>query len=249
VLFLLVGLQLPSVIDHINGHTTGELIGWGALVAGVVIGVRLVWQFTVVYLIRAIDRREVQRARRAGWRMRLIGGWSGMRGSVSLAAALALPATIDSGDRFPSRSLIIYLAFAVILVTIVGQGLTLGPLIRLLGIEDDGAEEREEVAARVRVAEAAMARIDELVAEDWVRDETAERVRALLEYRRRRFSAAADGDGAEYEERTSRYIRLMYEVFDAQREELISMRNRGDISDEVRRRMERELDLEESRLN
>jgi len=251
VLFLLVGLQLPGVLDDINGQTAGQLLGWGALIAGVVIGVRLIWQFTVVYIIRAIDRREVQRARRADWRMRLIGGWSGMRGSVSLAAALALPATIDSGDPFPSRSLIIYLAFAVIFVTIVGQGLTLGPLIRVLGIEDDGAEEREEVAARVRIAEAALARVDELAGEEWVRDDTAERVRGMLDYRRRRFVAAADGDGDGYgyEERTSRYIRLMYEVYDAQREELISMRNNGDISDEVRRRVERELDLEESRLS
>jgi monovalent cation/hydrogen antiporter len=249
VLFLLVGLQLPSVIDHLDGNTTGELIGWGALVAGVVIGVRLIWQFTVVYIIRALDRREIQRARRVPWQYRLIGGWAGMRGSVSLAAALALPATVDGGGDFPSRSLIIYLAFVVILVTVVGQGLTLGPLIRRLGVEDDGAEEREEVAARVRIAEAAMARIDELIGEEWVRDETAERVRGLLDYRRRRFVAAVDGDGDEFEERTSRYIRLMYEVFDAQREELIALRNSGDISDEVRRRMERELDLEESRLN
>jgi len=183
--------------------------------------------------------------------MRLIGGWSGMRGSVSLAAALALPATIDSSDPFPSRSLIIYLAFAVIFVTIVGQGLTLGPLIRVLGIEDDGAEEREEVAARVRIAEAALARVDELAGEEWVRDDTAERVRGMLDYRRRRFVAAADGDGDGdgYEERTSRYIRLMSEVYDAQREELLSMRNSGDISDEVRRRVEHELDLEESRLS
>jgi Na+/H+ antiporter len=249
VLFLLVGLQLPSVLDHINGPSAGELIGWGALVSGVVIGVRLIWQFTVVYLIRAIDRREVQRARRAGWRMRLIGGWAGMRGSVSLAAALALPSHTDAGANLPGRDLIIYLAFVVILVTIVGQGLTLGPLIRKLGVHDDGAEEREEVAARVRVAEAGMARVEELASEDWVRDDTAERVRAMLDYRRRRFVAAADGDGDEYEDRTSHYIRLMNEVFHAQREELMSLRNSGDISEEARRRMERELDLEESRLN
>ena len=249
VLFLLVGLQLPSVIDHIDGPSTGELIGWGALISGVVIGVRLIWQFTVVYLIRAIDRREAQRARRTGWRMRLIGGWAGMRGSVSLAAALALPSQTDAAADFPSRNLIIYLAFAVILVTIVGQGLTLGPLIRRMGVHDDGAEEREEVAARVRVAEAGMARVEALASEDWVRDDTAERVRALLDYRRRRFEAAADGDDDEFQDRTSHYIRLMIEVFDAQREELMSLRNAGDISEEARRRMERELDLEESRLN
>jgi CPA1 family monovalent cation:H+ antiporter len=249
LLFLLIGLQLPSVLDHINGNTTAQLLGWGLLVSAVVIGVRMAWQFGVVYIIRALDRRESQRARRTTWRIRLIGGWAGMRGSVSLAAALALPLTIDSGAPFPSRSLIIYLAFAVIFVTIVGQGMTLGPLIGKLGIEDDGSEEREEVAARVRIAEAAMARLEELAGEEWVRDDTAERVRGMLDYRRRRFVAAADGDGAEFEDRTSRYIRLMYEVYDAQREELITMRNSGDISDEVRRRVERELDLEESRLN
>jgi CPA1 family monovalent cation:H+ antiporter len=172
-----------------------------------------------------------------------------MRGSVSLAAALALPSFTDAGGPFPSRDLITYLAFVVILVTIVGQGLTLGPLIRRLQVHDDGAEEREEVAARVRVAEAGMARVDELVSEDWVRDETAERVRALLDYRRRRFEAAVDGDDHEYEDRTAHYIRLMTEVYDAQREALMSLRNSGDISEEARRRMERELDLEESRLN
>ncbi len=248
LLFLLVGLQLPTVLDSIDGHTTGELIAWGLLISVVVIAVRLIWNFTVVYLIRAIDRREVQRARRAGWRQRFIGGWVGMRGSVSIAAALALPLKTDSGADFPERDLIIYLTFAVLFATLVGQGLTLGPLIRWLGVEDDDSEEREEVAARTRLAEAAIARVEELTGADWVREDTLERVRGLYDYRRRRFGAIGDGDGTEYEERTGAYIRLMYELFDAQREELIGLRNRGDISDEVRRRVERDLDLEESRL-
>jgi CPA1 family monovalent cation:H+ antiporter len=248
LLFLLVGLQLPSVLDSIDGHSTGELVTWGLLISFVVVAVRLIWNFTVVYLIRAIDRREVQRARRAGWRQRFIGGWVGMRGSVSIAAALALPLETDSGAPFPERNLIIFLTFAVLFATLVGQGLTLGPLIRWLGLEDDGSEEREEVAARVRLAEAAIARVEELTGADWVRDETLERVRGLYDYRRRRFGAIGDGDGTEYEERTGAYIRLMYELFDAQREELIGLRNRGEISDEVRRRVERDLDLEESRL-
>ncbi len=248
LLFLLVGLQLPTVIDNISGHTTGELIGWGLLISGVVIGVRLLWQFTVVYLLRAIDRRAVQRERRAGWRERVVIGWAGMRGSVSLAAALALPLTIEGGAPFPERDLTIFLAFAVILATLVGQGLTLGPLIKLLGVSDDGSEEREEVSARIRLAEAAILRTEELDGEEWVRDDTLERVRGLYDYRRRRFGAIEEGDGDHYEERSGAYIRLMYELFDAQREELIGMRNRGEISDEVRRRVERELDLEESRL-
>jgi CPA1 family monovalent cation:H+ antiporter len=171
-----------------------------------------------------------------------------MRGSVSLAAALALPLSTDAGAPFPERDLIIFLAFAVIMATLVGQGLTLGPLIRWLRVEDDGSEEREEVAARIRLAEAAIARAEELDGADWVRPDTLDRVRGLYDYRRRRFGARSEGDGDEYEERSGAYIRLMYEIFDAQREALINLRNVGDISDEVRRRVERELDLEESRL-
>jgi monovalent cation/hydrogen antiporter len=248
VLFLLVGLQLPRVMEDITGYSAGELIFWGLLISAVVIVVRLLWGFTVTYLIRAIDRRAVQRTRRASARERLVVGWAGMRGSVSLAAALALPLETDAGAAFPARDLIILLAYVVILVTLVGQGLTLGPLIERLGVTDDGSEEREEVMARMRLAEAALARVEELNGEDWARPDTLERVRGMYDYRRRRFAAREHGDGDHFEERTGAYQRVMHELLDAQREELIALRNRGDISDEVRRRVERELDLEESRL-
>ena len=248
VLFLLVGLQLPSVLDEISGFSMAELVGWGLLVSAVVIVVRMVWQFTVVFIIRALDRRPVQRARRSTWQQRMVIGWAGMRGSVALAAALAIPLDTDAGAPFPERDLLIFLAFAVILVTLVGQGLTLGPLIHRLDVRDDGSEQVEEVRARVRIAEAAIARLEEIAGDGWAREDTIERVRGMYDYRRRRFSAAADGDGIEFEERTDAYRRLMYELFDAQREELLSMRNEREISDEVRRRVERELDLEETRL-
>jgi Na+/H+ antiporter len=248
VLFLLIGLQLPGVLDEISGERVGDLVAWGALATAVVIAARLAWVFTVPYLIRALDRRPVQFARRAGAAERLVIGWAGMRGAVSLAAALALPLQTDAGAAFPARDLIIFIAFVVLFVTLVGQGLTLGPLIDRLGICDDGAEEREEIRARVQLAEAALARIEELADEDWAREETLERMRGLFDYRRQRFSAREDGDGAHFEERTDAYRRLMYEVFDAQREELLELRNQGVISDQVRRRVERELDLEETRL-
>jgi monovalent cation/hydrogen antiporter len=249
VLFLLVGLQLPRILDQIPGRSAAELIGWGALVGAVVVVVRLVWMFTVPYLVRLLDRRPTQVARRSSPRERLVIGWAGMRGSVSLAAALALPLATDAGEPFPHRAFLIFLAFAVIVVTLVGQGLTLGPLINRLGVRDDGAEGREEALARARTAEAALARLEEIAGEDWVRHDTAERVRGAFDYRRRRFGAQVEGDGAQdYEERTDAYRRLMYELFDAQREALIALRNEGEISDQVRRRVERDLDLEESRL-
>jgi CPA1 family monovalent cation:H+ antiporter len=171
-----------------------------------------------------------------------------MRGSVSLAAALAIPTTIDAGGPFPDRALIVFLTFAVILVTLVGQGLTLGPLITGLRLHDDGIEEYEERVARQRLAEAGLDRIDELGEPDWIGPDSMERARNLLDYRRRRFGALVDGDGDGFEERASAWRRLMYDVYDAQRMRLVDLRNRGEISDEVRRKIERDLDLEESRL-
>ncbi|HEX6651198.1 MAG TPA: Na+/H+ antiporter [Thermoleophilaceae bacterium] len=249
VLFLLVGLQLPGVMDRLAGHSGGELIGWALLVSVVVVGVRLAWMFLVPYAVAMADRAaDADGPRRAPAAERLAVGWAGMRGSVSLAAALAIPITIDAGGPFPDRALIIFLTFAVILATLIGQGLTLGPLISALGLQDDGMEEYEERVARQRVAEAGLGRIDELGDPEWIGSDSVERARNLLDYRRRRFGALADGDGDGFEERAGAWRRLMYDVYDAQRQELVTLRNRGEISDEVRRKIERDLDLEESRL-
>jgi Na+/H+ antiporter len=247
VLFLLVGLQLPSVLDRLAGHTSGELIGWALLVSAVVIGVRLLWMFLIPYAV-AMANGGGEGRRHAPPAERLALGWAGMRGSVSLAAALAIPMTIDAGGSFPDRGLIVFLTFAVILVTLVGQGLTLSPLISVLGLQDDGVEDREEQMARQRVAEAGLGRLDGLGEPDWISSESIDRARNLLDYRRRRFSALADGDGDGFEDRADAWRRLMYDVFDAQRGELVALRNQGQISDEVRRKIERDLDLEESRL-
>ena len=248
VLFLLVGLQLPGILDELSGPSAGELVLWGALVSLVVIGVRLAWVFTVPYVTRIIDRRESQRERRIPAGPRLVIGWAGMRGSVSLAAALAIPLQTDGGGPFPERDLIIFLAFCVILVTLVGQGLTLGPLIDGLGLDDGGEESREDSLARRRLAEAAIARLEELGEPDWISPESVGRARSIYDYRERRFGALEDGNGDNLEERADAWRRLMYELFDAQREALLNLRNTGEISDDVRRRIERDLDLEESRL-
>jgi monovalent cation/hydrogen antiporter len=248
VLFLLVGLQLPGILDDLAGISTGDLILWGALVSAVVIGVRLAWVFTLPYVLRLIDRREAQRRRRISADQRLVIGWAGMRGSVSLAAALAIPLTTDGGGAFPERALIIFLAFAVLLVTLVGQGLTLGPLINGLGIEDDGQEGQEDTLARRRAAEAALVRLDELGEPDWISPESVGRARQMFDYRERRFGALEDGADENFEDRADAWRRLMYDLFDAQRQELLELRNRGEISEDIRRSVERDLDLEETRI-
>ena len=249
ILFVLVGLQLRTVVDGLSGYAAGTLVGYALAVTGVVVGTRVVWFFTVPYLIRALDRRPAQRARRVGASWRLVMAWSGMRGAVSLAVALALPLTTDAGDAFPARDLIVFLTFAVIFFTLVVQGLSLPALIRRLGVTDGGADTEEELRARLVATKAAIEQLDALAGEEWTRDETVERMRGLYEYRKRRFAARAgkiDDDG--YEDRSLAYQQMVQLVLGAQREALLRMRSEGQLSNEGMNRILRELDLEESRL-
>jgi CPA1 family monovalent cation:H+ antiporter len=172
-----------------------------------------------------------------------------MRGAVSLAAALAVPLTTDAGSAFPQRDLIVFLTFCVILGTLVVQGLTLPVVIRALGIEADHLDEKEHAKARIKAADAALARLDELQGEDWVRDDTAERLRGLYGFRRNRFLSRFDeNDDGAIEEQSLNYQRLRRELFDAERDAIVDLRRRGVIDDEVERRLYRDLDLEDARL-
>jgi CPA1 family monovalent cation:H+ antiporter len=250
-LFILVGLQLPVITNGLDAYTTGELVGYSALVCATVIGARFAFNFTMPYVIRALDRRPEQRERRVGARQRIVASWAGMRGAVSLAAALALPLETDAGAPLPERDLILFITFALILVTVVGQGLSLPYLIRRLGVREDRAEEEaEEMRARWAASRAALERLDELAIEEWTLDDTIERVRGLYEFRQRRVKVRAgkvqDEDGIE--DRSLAYQRLMHELYAVQRRAVVQLRNSGEISSDVMRRIERELDLEESRL-
>ena len=249
-LFVLIGLQLPVILDELDTPFV-EACGYAALIAATVIGVRFAWLFTIPYVIRRLDRRPSQLERRVGWRPRVVMGWSGMRGGVSLAAALALPLTTDAGAELADRDLILFITYGVILVTVVGQGLTLPPLIRKLGVTDDGSdEESEELYARLISIESALDTIDQLAVADWTVDDSVDRARTLYEYRRRRFKTLAgtidDEDGIV--DRSTTYQQMMHVIYEAQRAALLEVRNNGLASADVIRRIERELDLEESRL-
>src|SRR5262249_43933997 len=148
------------------------------------------------------------------------------------------------------RNLILFLTFAVILVTLVGQGLTLPYVIRVLGIEDDGIDGREDAKARIHAAEAALARLEELIDEEWVRDDTAERMRGAYRFRTSRFQARLDdGDDGAIESRSQAYQRLRRELLDAERQALVDLRRNGVISNDVWLRVGRDLDLEDQRLD
>ena len=204
-LFILIGLQLPVIAEGLDGYSTRR--------AGRLLGAR----------VRHRDRRPLRlgvhgalpdprarsAARAAGAaasaRMRIVSAWAGMRGAVSLAAALSLPLETDAGAPLPGRDLILFITFALILVTVVGQGLTLPYLIRRLGVREDGEEEAaEETAGAPGRPRAALERLDELAVEDWTLDDTIERTRKIYEFRQRRVKVRAGKIEDEEASRTAR---------------------------------------------
>jgi CPA1 family monovalent cation:H+ antiporter len=250
LLFGLVGLQLRPILENLTGHSASSLVGDAAVIALTVILVRLVGVFPATYLPGRLFRRAGNGHALPIWRNTFFIGWTGMRGAVTIAAALLVPLRTDAGTAFPGRDQIVFFAFGVVLATLVLQGLTLPLVIRALGLEDDGLEAEEEARARLRAAEAALVRIDELADDDWVREDTAERMRGLYRFRTDRFRERMSGDGdGSIEERSQAYQRLRRELLDAERHAVVEMRNTGEISDDVMRRVERDLDLEDSRLD
>lgn len=165
-----------------------------------------------------------------------------------VAAALAIPLQTDAGAAFAQRDLIIFLTYAVIFATLVPQGLSLPWLIRRLGVQEDG-DDGPEAKARLAAARAALRRLEELAPEDWVRDETAQRMRGLYEFRVRRFSSHLDEeDDGEIEAGSQAYQRLRREILEAERGEVMRLRNEGRIDEDTMRRIEHDLDLEDTRL-
>jgi monovalent cation/hydrogen antiporter len=262
VLFILVGLQLPTIFGELSSESPAMLAVYAALVSLAVIGTRLLWTFPMFYLPRVFSRRLRERHPAPPWQEVTIVAYSGMRGAVSLAIALSLPFTTESGtslagvtvlEPFASRDLIIFLTFCVILVTLVLQGLSLPFVVRLLGMDYDGVDEHEEIEARQQTTQAALEKIEELKGEEWVHKNIAERMRELYEHRRSRFSArypgrSENGEGDGYEEHALSYQRFRREVLGEERAALLRLRSEGHISDKVLRRIERDLDLEEARL-
>jgi CPA1 family monovalent cation:H+ antiporter len=248
LLFALIGLQLPVIVDALSGYSPARLVGYAAAVSLAVIAARFLWVIPGTYVTAWMRRkkRPIQNPGRAS----LILGWSGMRGAVSLAAALALPLTTDAGGAFPNRELIIFLTFGVILTSLVVQGLSFPALLKLIGLEDEGRTEKEENKARIYATEAALARLEELADEDWVRDDTLERVRGMFNFRRERFRSRFDpeSDGG-IESRSLDYQRLLREVLVAERRAVFDLRREQRIDDVVMRRVIRDLDLEEARLD
>jgi Na+/H+ antiporter len=251
VLFGLIGLQLRPILDGLSGRGDWSLIVDAVVVALAVMVLRIVWVFPATYLPRWLIPRVRKHDPSPPARYPAFIAWTGMRGAVTIAAALLIPLHTDAGLPLPGREEIVFIAFAVVLATLVVQGLSLPLVIRMVGLEeDDGGAEEEEALARMRAAEAALVRLEELEGEAWVLDDTAERLRGQYRFRIERFAARIDPEGdGKIEKRSLKFQRLRRELLEAERHAVIAMRNTGEISDEVMRRVERDLDLEVSRLD
>lgn len=242
LLFILVGFQLNTILASRALPTPGNLLLDAGFISLTIIIIRILWTFPGAYLPFFLNPRLREREPLPPWKSVIVVAWTGMRGGVSLAAALALNPT------FPDRALIVFLAFCVILATLVVQGLTLPPLIRWLNLSDDGTLDHEEEKARLNLFHASLERLDELANEDWVPQEILEELRTHYTAKKRKYKTQVDGSDSIFTERIAIYRRLQREILAAKRKMLIELRDKSIINDDVLRKIQRDLDIEEIRL-
>ena len=255
LVFILIGLQLPEVLQLISSKAmpTSHLVGYAILISALVIVVRFIWVFAATYVPRWLSKSLCERDPPPSWREVTIVAWTGMRGVVSLAAALALPsmvlnATMAGGDL--AVDLIIFFTFAVILVTLVLQGLTLPLLIRALKVVDGGETEREEREARLKANLAAMARLMELEQKKKFGTDLLQHLRAEYEDRVRQLETIDEHEAHPANRLFStEYQDLQHDALQVERRTILQLRNERVINDHALRRIQRDLDLAEARLH
>jgi len=244
IVFILIGLQLREILQGLSAYSKLQLFEYAVVVNAAVILVRILWVFSAASLSRLFFRSAQEQDCFPRWQNVAFLAWTGIRGVVSLAAALAIPLLADGGKPFPGRDLILFLTFSVILGTLVLQGLTLAPLIRWLGIEADGESEKEEREARLKANEAALARLNELAAGN---SNALERLKSEYEDRVHQIHAS-DETTSQLPLFSSEYKKLAYEALQVERKIILDLRNARVISDNVLRRIQRDIDLAEARL-
>jgi CPA1 family monovalent cation:H+ antiporter len=243
VIFILIGLQLGALREAMPAGQFGPILVAGALVSATAILVRFLWVPLAALIPRWLSAPLRARDPMPPWSGLFLISWTGMRGIVTLAAALALPMTIGTGAPFPFRAEFILISFTVILVTLVLQGLSLPPIIRLLRFEEDDGLEQEETLAREHAATAALSRLDEVGQEKWATLEQVDRVRRQYLQRLDRLTRAGLAEEQNASATIEAVQRLQHETLTAERVALIGLRNDGTISDEVLHHLEGELDI------
>ncbi len=245
VIFILIGLQLPYILENITEHSFTTLLKYGGIVSLAVIAGRIIWVYPGTYAPRLLSKHIRKTEPVPSIRLVTVVAWSGMRGVVSLAAALALP-LMAGQEPFPNRHLIIFLTFCVIFSTLVLQGLTLRPMIRFFGIKPDDKEYRDEQNARLQLASTIIEHIEENYSLA-LSDEVLNQIKTKYEIRIQRLRKDVKSHRMD-EEQINEFHRIQQELLDKERKFILQLRAEAKISDEAMRRIEYELDLEETRL-
>jgi CPA1 family monovalent cation:H+ antiporter len=252
LVFLVTGLQARTLTSGINSHSMSELSVAAVVISAVVILARFIWTFPATYLPRRLIPAIARKDPSPPWQWPFAIAFTGVRGIVSLAAALAIPLAMDNGQPFPNRDLILFLTFSVIVVTLVGQGLLLPTVIRALGLANAGkrehrADKLEELQARRQAISSAHQRLDELARERKLPDDIVHALRSQFKDRVRHFEPSHDQEDAHRgPNRLRDEIELL--LLEAERQRINELYRRGDLKDESRRRLERELDLRDAHL-
>jgi CPA1 family monovalent cation:H+ antiporter len=250
LLFLLTGFEMRILYEKSKEFPLNQILLATALVAGIVIVARFIWVYPATYLPRMLSRSLRRRDPSPPWQWVFILSFAGIRGAVSLAAALALPFALANGEPFPNRDLILFISFGVIFVTLVGLGLSLPMVIRWLGVADAGqsehiAEHQSEIEARRKALEAALRSLDAIIEQRNLSDEVVNLLRARHEIRASQLPASLDPATHDV---SAAGTALTRELIAAERKFIHGMLREGKITDETRRRIERDLDLEEASL-
>jgi monovalent cation/hydrogen antiporter len=251
LLFLLTGFQMRLLYEKSKAFPLDDILFATALVAVIVIVARFAWVYPATYLPRLINRRLRERDPMPSWRTVFVIAFTGVRGAVSLAAALALPFALPNGDAFPYRDLILFVSFGVIFITLVGLGSGLPLVVRWLGVARDGrdehiAEHEQEIAARREALAAALRSLDAITDDRELSDEVVKLLRARHEIRANQLPDTLDPDQHDV---SAEGTELTRELIGAERKFIHALLRDGKITDETRRRIERDLDLEEASLS
>jgi monovalent cation/hydrogen antiporter len=250
VLFLLTGFQMRLLFEKSKAFPLHDILSAIALVTVVIIVARFAWVFPATYGARLLKRLR-ERDPAPPWQWTFVIAFTGVRGAVSLAAALALPLALPDGDGFPYRDLILFVSFGVILMTLVGLGLGLPLVVKLLGITQAGrdehlAEHEAEIAARRQALDAALRSLDAITDDREISDEVVKLLRARHEIRSNQLPDSLDPDAHDI---SAAGTALTRELIASERRFIHALLRDGKITDESRRRIERDLDLEEASLS
>lgn len=250
IVFILIGLQLPGIIDGLNDYSITEAILYAVIISVVTIIVRIVWVFPGTYVPRILSRTIREREKGPGAKLVFILAWSGMRGVVSLASALAIPLALASGEAFPHRNLILFITFVVILFTLVLQGLSLPFLIRFLKINAQDGEEEQLISINRQLAVAVLKHLDTTHAEEIASNELFQQLKsrheAIVKDADKRLS---DSDPQHaVSPHIKSYRKLLLDLIELRRSELGKMKHAKKFEEELLRKKTMELDLEEARI-